>query len=67
MHQKGFVHADMKPNNILYTDDRRTKVIDLGQAVKIGTTKERIQGTPGFIAPEPISCWYSGRRPGSAS
>ncbi|MFZ9880920.1 MAG: serine/threonine-protein kinase [Phycisphaerales bacterium] len=52
MHQKGFVHADMKPNNILYTDDRRTKVIDLGQAVKIGTVKERIQGTPGFIAPE---------------
>lgn len=52
MHQKGFVHADMKPNNILYTDDRRTKVIDLGQAVKIGIAKERIQGTPGFIAPE---------------
>ena len=52
MHERGFIHADMKPLNILYTDDRRTKVIDLGQAVKIDTRKERIQGTPGYIAPE---------------
>jgi serine/threonine-protein kinase len=52
MHAKGFVHADMKPLNILYTDDRRTKVIDLGQAAKIGTMKARLQGSPGFIAPE---------------
>ena len=52
MHEKGFVHADMKPLNILYTSDRRTKVIDLGQAAKIGTAKERIQGTPGYMAPE---------------
>jgi eukaryotic-like serine/threonine-protein kinase len=52
MHAKGFVHADMKPLNILYTDDRRTKVIDLGQAAKIGTQKVRLQGSPGFIAPE---------------
>lgn len=52
MHDRGFVHADMKPLNILYTDDRRTKVIDLGQAVKLNTSKERIQGTPGYIAPE---------------
>jgi len=52
MHSKGFVHADMKPLNILYTDDRRTKVIDLGQAAKSGTMKARLQGSPGFIAPE---------------
>ena len=51
MHSKGFVHADMKPLNILYTDDRRTKVIDLGQAAKSGTMKARLQGSPGFIAP----------------
>jgi serine/threonine-protein kinase len=53
MHAKGFVHADMKPLNILYDSERRmTKIIDLGQAVDIGTQKIRLQGSPGYIAPE---------------
>jgi serine/threonine-protein kinase len=52
MHERGFVHADMKPLNILVTDDGVAKVIDLGQACKIGTVKDRVQGTPGFLAPE---------------
>jgi serine/threonine-protein kinase len=53
MHDKGFVHADMKPLNILYDEDRRfTKIIDLGQAVDVGTQKIRLQGSPGYIAPE---------------
>jgi serine/threonine-protein kinase len=30
------------------------KIIDLGQSCKIGTTKERIQGTPDYIAPEQV-------------
>ncbi|MDA1008611.1 MAG: serine/threonine-protein kinase [Planctomycetota bacterium] len=51
MHQKGFVHADMKPNNIMITSDG-VKVIDLGQACANGEKKKRIQGTPGYIAPE---------------
>lgn len=52
MHERGFVHADMKPLNILIADDGHVKVIDLGQACKIGTKKDRVQGTPGFLAPE---------------
>lgn len=52
MHDRGFVHADMKPLNILVADDGHVKVIDLGQACKIGTKKDRVQGTPGFLAPE---------------
>ena len=31
------------------------KIIDFGQSCKIGTVKERIQGTPDFIAPEQVS------------
>jgi len=51
MHAKGFVHADLKPTNVLVARNM-VKVIDLGQACPIGTRKQRIQGTPGYIAPE---------------
>jgi len=52
LHSRGFVHADMKPINVMVTEDRRVKIIDLGQACEIGTIKKRIQGTPGYMAPE---------------
>lgn len=55
MHDAGYVHCDLKPNNILVDSAGQVKVIDLGQAVKIGTVKERIQGTPDFIAPEQVT------------
>jgi len=51
IHEKGFAHADMKPNNILWDRDH-TKVIDFGQAWKIGTKKPRMSGTAGYVAPE---------------
>jgi serine/threonine protein kinase len=54
MHFMGYVHCDMKPSNILTCSDGRVKVIDFGQACKIATIKERIQGTPDFIAPEQV-------------
>lgn len=54
MHDRGFVHADMKPNNIIVSEGSKTKVIDLGQSCKIGTVKPRIQGTPDYIAPEQV-------------
>ena len=52
MHIKGFVHADMKPSNVLVTEEDHVKIIDLGQACPMGTIKKRIQGTPGYMAPE---------------
>ncbi len=52
MHERGFVHADLKPTNIMVDDRGRVKLIDLGQAAPIGTVKKRIQGTPGYMAPE---------------
>ena len=55
MHLAGWVHCDIKPNNILRDQHGRVKVIDFGQSCKAGTVKERIQGTPDFIAPEQVS------------
>jgi serine/threonine-protein kinase len=54
MHDMGYVHCDLKPNNILRDNHGEVKVIDFGQSAKIGTVKERIQGTPDYISPEQV-------------
>lgn len=54
MHAMGYIHCDIKPNNILRNPKGEVKVIDFGQSAKIGTVKERIQGTPDYIAPEQV-------------
>jgi serine/threonine-protein kinase len=56
LHALGYVHCDLKPNNIMVNDVGEVKVIDLGQAAKQGTIKTRIQGTPDFISPEQVKC-----------
>jgi len=54
MHALGYVHCDIKPNNILRGAQGAVKLIDFGQSIKIGETKERIQGTPDYISPEQV-------------
>ncbi|MCW5757604.1 MAG: serine/threonine protein kinase [Phycisphaeraceae bacterium] len=54
MHERGFVHADMKPNNVVVSPEGVVKIIDLGQSCATGTIKPRIQGTPDYIAPEQV-------------
>jgi len=54
MHIAGWVHADLKPNNILVTTDGVVKLIDLGQSAKIHEAKARVQGTIDYMAPEQV-------------
>jgi eukaryotic-like serine/threonine-protein kinase len=54
LHYLRFVHCDFKPHNIMVLGDGSIKLVDFGQAAPIGTVKERVQGTPDFIAPEQV-------------
>jgi len=52
MHRAGFVHADIKPGNILVTPEGEVKLIDFGQSSRLGEPKPRVQGTIDYMAPE---------------
>jgi len=54
LHNRGFLHADLKPRNILCAKNGRPTLIDFGQACPLYTRKERIQGTKDFIAKEQV-------------
>lgn len=55
MHQMGFVHTDVKPENILVDQEANVKLVDFGVACRRESRKNRVQGTPDFIAPEQLS------------
>jgi eukaryotic-like serine/threonine-protein kinase len=55
IHKLGFVHTDIKPENILVDANANATVIDFGVACKRSETKDRVQGTPEFMAPEQLS------------
>ena len=52
MHRRGVYHGDLKPGNIMLAKNGQVKLIDFGTAWVRGQDKNRIQGTPNFIAPE---------------
>jgi serine/threonine protein kinase len=55
MHRRGVYHGDLKPNNILVSrGGGEVKVIDYGLAAVKGEERERIRGTPEYMAPEQV-------------
>lgn len=51
LHRMGYIHADIKPGNVLVTDDFQVKLIDFGMATRIGHAK-KYRGSPYTRAPE---------------
>ena len=62
MHKAGFVHADLKPGNMLLTTDGEVKLIDFGQSCRMHTAKTRVQGTIDYMAPEQVALEVLGQR-----
>jgi eukaryotic-like serine/threonine-protein kinase len=55
MHRRGVYHGDLKPSNIMLSKNGQVKLIDFGTAWIRGQEKNRVQGTPQFMAPEQVT------------
>lgn len=55
-HEKGILHRDLNPSNILVDEEQTPKVLDFGISQSIGAdTTSDVSGTANYLAPELLS------------
>lgn len=52
IHERGFLHRDMKPTNVFFSKHGNVKLGDFGLATAAGLGKHSAVGTPYYFAPE---------------
>ena len=55
IHQLGYIHRDIKPDNILITHSGQIKICDFQLVGEIGTLDDSICGTPEYMPPERLT------------
>ena len=55
VHDKGLIHLDIKPSNIMLSDRNEIKVIDFGISHDTkGKAMDKVMGSPSYMSPEQI-------------
>lgn len=52
LHERGWVHGDVTPSNVIVDDTGEATLVDLGIARKVGEPREMPAGKPGYASPE---------------
>lgn len=61
VHERGFVHLDVKPGNVMITSSGLPVLFDFGSARRIGAPRPaEVIGTDGYISPEECSLGEAG-------
>lgn len=66
LHDRGHLHCDLKPENVIVTPEGRAVIVDFGSCSRVGLRPGQFCGTPGFMPPEQLvgelteaSDWYA--------
>ena len=56
LHERGFLHLDLKPENVMVTPEGQPKLVDFDLAAPTGPNRprRRLAGTPTYLAPEQV-------------